>query len=149
MQQDKQQTPDAKYEIKGIALEHEIVTQPDIASRIATEYQNMALKYDRSFRHKQIAVNRSDTTWYWSFNTPYKSPKGILVLFEEEQSYVRDTRKFYKLKIEKVSVIVEGKPSQLYAQGMRSFEQYDEMCKYLAEGDTNTNEVEKQLKLHD
>ena len=27
------------------------------------------------------------------------------------------------------SLIVEGKPNQLYAQGMRSFEQYDEICK--------------------
>ena len=29
---------------------------------------------------------------------------------------------------------MEGKPNQLYAQGMRSFEQYDETCKYFAEG---------------
>ena len=27
----------------------------------------------------------------------------------------------------KVSVILEGKPNQLYAQGMRSFEQYDKI----------------------
>ena len=33
--------------------------------------------------------------------------------------------KFYNPKIQKVSVIVEGKPNQLYAQGMRLFEQYD------------------------
>ena len=35
---------------------------------------------------------------------------------------------------------------------MRSFEQYDEICKYFAEGkqrDANANEVQKQLKLHD
>ena len=52
----------------------------------------------------------------------------------------------------KVSVIVEGKPNQLYAQGMRSFEQYDEACKYFAEGvqrDNNANEVQAQLQLHD
>ena len=30
--------------------------------------------------------------------------------------------------------MVEGKPNQLYAQGMRSFEQYDEIHKYFAEG---------------
>ena len=51
----------------------------------------------------------------------------------------------------KVSVIVEGKPNQLYAQGMRSFEQYDEACKYFAEGsqkDNNANEVQKHLQLH-
>ena len=54
---------------------------------------------------------------------PCKSLKGILALFEEGESYKRDTSKFYNPKIQKVSVIVEGKPNQLYAQGMRSFEQ--------------------------
>ena len=58
----------------------------------------------------------------WAFNTPCKSLKGILVLFEEEGSYTRDTSKFYNPKIQKVSVIVEGKPNQLCSQGMRSFE---------------------------
>ena len=57
-------------------------------------------------------------TWNWSFNTPCRSLKGILVLVEEEQSYVRDTNNFYSPKIEKVSVIIEGKPNQLYIQGM-------------------------------
>ena len=45
---------------------------------------------------------------------------------------------------------MEGKPNQLYAQGMRSFEQYDEICKYFTEGsqkDNNTNEVQKHLQL--
>ena len=40
---------------------------------------------------------------------------------------------FYNPKIEKVSVIVEGKPNQLYAQGMRLFEQYDDTHKYFVE----------------
>ena len=89
-------------------------------------------------------VNKSDTVWNWAFNTPCKSLKGILVLFEEERSYTRDMSKFYNPKIQKVSVIVEGKPNQLYAQGMRPFEQYDEICKYFAEGkqiDNDANEI--------
>ena len=39
----------------------------------------------------------------------------------------------------------------LYAQGMRSFEQYDEICKYFAEGkqrDNDANEIQKHLKLY-
>ena len=47
---------------------------------------------------------------------------------------------------------MEGKPNQLYAQGMRSFEQYDEICKYFAEGkqkDSNANEIQKHLQLYD
>ena len=47
---------------------------------------------------------------------------------------------------------MEGKPNQLYAQGMRSFEQYDEICKYFAEGkqrDNDDNEIQKHLQLYD
>ena len=50
----------------------------------------------------------------------------------------------------KVYVIIEGKPNQLFTQRMRSFEQYDEICKYFAERkQRDANEVQKQLKLHD
>ena len=112
-------SPDAKYKITYICLEYEIITQPDLARSIAYEYQSMALFYDNILRHRRIPVNKSDTTWNWSFNTPCKSLKDILVLFEEEKSYVRDTSKFYNPKIQKVFVIVEGKPNQLYAQRMR------------------------------
>ena len=112
----------------------------------------MALLYDRILRHRKIIVNKKDTVWNWAFNMPCKSLKGILVLFEEEQSYTRDTSKYYNPKIQKVSVIVEGKLNQLYAQGMRSFEQYDEICKYFTEGkqrDNDANEIQKHLQLYD
>ena len=98
--------PDAKYKITDISLECEIVTQPNLARSIRSEYQHIALLYDRTLRHRQISVNKSDTMWNWSFNTPCKSLKGILVLFEEEKSYTRDTSKFYNPKIQKVSVTV-------------------------------------------
>ena len=44
---------------------------------------------------------------------------------------------------------MEGKPNQLYAQGMRSFEQYDKTSKYFAEGMQRDNNVQKQLELYD
>ena len=43
---------------------------------------------------------------------------------------------------------MEGKPNQLYAQGMWSFEQYDEAHKYFAEGRL-ANEGQAQLQLYD
>ena len=98
--------PNAKYKITEISLEYEIVTQPDLARSTRSEYQHMTLLYDRILRHRKIIVNKSDTVWNWAFNTPCKSLKGILVLFEEEKSYTQDTRKFYNPKIQKVSVIV-------------------------------------------
>ena len=135
--------PDVKYKITDISLEYEIPTQPDLVRYIRSEYQHMALLYDRILRHRKIIVNKLDTVWNWGFNMPCKSLKGILVLFEEDGD-TRDTSKFYNPKIQKVSVIVEGKPNQLYAQGMRLFEQYDEICKYFAEEkqrDNDANEI--------
>ena len=47
---------------------------------------------------------------------------------------------------------MEGKPNQLYTQGMRSFEQYDEICKYFTEGkqrDNDANEIQKHSQLYD
>ena len=47
---------------------------------------------------------------------------------------------------------MEGKPNQLYAQGMRSFEQYDKICEYFAEEkqrDNDANEIQKHLQLYD
>ena len=108
----------------------------------------MVLLYERGIQHSQIPVNKSDIKWNWSFNYACKSLKGILVLFEEEKPCIRDTSKFYNPKIEKVSVTIEGKPNQLYSQGMRSFEQYDEAGKYFAEGRL-ANEVQAELQLYD
>ena len=68
--------PDAKYKITDISLEYEIVTQPHLARSIRSEYQQMALLYDRILRHRKIIVNKSDTMWNWAFNTPCKSLKG-------------------------------------------------------------------------
>ena len=116
------------------------------------ECQSMALPYNRVLRDRQIPVNKSDMTWNWSFSMPCRSLKGILALFEAEQSYTRDMSSFYNPRVQKVFVIIESKPNQLYPQGMQLFEQYDEICKYLAKGkqkDNNTNEVQKHLQLHD
>ena len=65
-------SPGAKYKITDISLEYEIVTQPELTRSVKDEYQSMVLLYDRILRHKQIPVNKSDTVWNWSFNTPCK-----------------------------------------------------------------------------
>ena len=92
-------SPDAMYKITDISLEYEIVTQPNLAKSIRSEYQHMALLYDRILRHRKIIVHKSDTLWNWAFNTPCKPLKGILVLFEEEKTFARDTSKYYNPKI--------------------------------------------------
>ena len=53
--------PDAKYKITDISLQYEIATQPDLVRSIRSEYEHMALLYDRILRHRKIIVNKSDT----------------------------------------------------------------------------------------
>ena len=120
--------PDANYEISNISLEYEIVTQPSLANRVRSQYMEMALLYSRVLRHRRIMVDKSDTTWNWNFNTPMKSLKGILVIFEEESDYKRDTSKFYNPKINKVTIIVEGKPNQLFQEEESNRVKYMEMA---------------------
>ena len=46
---------------------------------------------------------------------------------------------------------MEGKPNQLHTQGMRLFDQCNEICKYFAEGkqrDNDANEIQKHLQLY-
>ena len=89
--------PDAKCKITDISLEYEIVTQPDLVRSIRSEYQHMALLYDRILRHRKIIVNKSDTVWNWAFHNLCKSLKGILVLFEEE-SHMHETRASFTIQ---------------------------------------------------
>ena len=85
---------DGTYKITDISLEYDIVTQPELAHSVRSEYDKMVLLYDTVIQHNQIPVNKSDTKWNWSFNETCKSLKGILVLFEEEKPFSRDTSKF-------------------------------------------------------
>lgn len=41
----------------------------------------------------------------------------VLILFEDEDGYNRDSEKFYNSKIIKVSVTVEGHPNQFFRSG--------------------------------
>ena len=48
---------DAKYKVTDISLQYEIATQPDLARSIRSEYQHMALLYDRTLRYRKIIDN--------------------------------------------------------------------------------------------
>ena len=68
------------------------------------------------------------------------------------QPYLRVSEAFYNPKIEKVEVTIEGVPNQLYAQGMRAYQQWDEARKFFAAGSKRHPEVgmvSKDLALAD
>ena len=74
--------PVVKYKIRDISLEYGITTQPDLTRSIRSEISIWPCCM-KEFSDRKIIVNKKDTVWNWAFNTPCKSLKDILVLFEE------------------------------------------------------------------
>jgi hypothetical protein len=126
----------ASYKVENISLEFDMVTQPDLARIIGTQYAGrLAILYDRVLRHRKITKDKADTLWNINLNTPARSMQGILMLFEDPAAvFARNTEAFYNPGITKVEVTIEGVPNQLYSQGMRSYQQWDEAIKHFAAG---------------
>ena len=66
------------------------------------------------------------------------------MLFENvavHQPFARNTEAFYNPQIMKVEVTIEGITNQLYSQGMRAYQMWDEEKKYFAPGSKRHPEV--------
>ena len=75
--------------------------------------------------------------------------KGILMLLEdgvEQQPFARDTEAFYNPKITKVEVTLEWIPNQLFSQGVRVYQMWDEAKKFFAAGSKRHPEVAEVAK---
>ena len=142
---------DASYTIKNICLEFDTVSDTELARQIGQQTNGkMAILYDRILRHRKITKNKSDTLWNINLNVPARSMKGILMLFEDPER--TNTDHFYNPKITKVEMTIEGVPNQLYSQGMKAYQQWDEINKFFAltsKRDKETDKFAKDLKFSD
>ena len=136
---------DTSYSIENISLEYDMVTLPELARMISNQYKGrLAILYDRVLRHRKISKDKSDTLWNINLNVPARSMKGILMLFEDaaaRQPFARNTEAFYNPKITKVEVTIEGVPNQLFSQGMRAYQMWDEAKKLFASGNKRHPDV--------
>ena len=69
----------------------------------------------------------------------------ILILFEDLDR--TSTEEFYNPKITKVEMTIEGVPNQLYSQGMRQYQQSDEINKYFELTSKRDKETDKVAKV--
>ena len=141
----------SSYVISNICLEFDMVTDSELARQIRQQFSGrMAILYDRILRHRKITKKKSDTLWNINLNVPARSMKGILMLFEDPNR--KSTEDFVNPKITKVEMTIEGVPNQLYSQGMRQYQQWDEINKYFAltsKRDKETDKVAKDLYFSD
>ena len=127
---------DASHHIGGIYLEYDMVTLPELARIIDTQYKGrLAILYDRVLRHWMVTMDKSNTLWNINLNVHARSMKGILMLFENvaaQKPFTRNTEAFYNPQIMKVEVTIEGIPNQPCRQGMRAYQMWDEAKKSFA-----------------
>ena len=142
---------DSSYVISNICLEFDMVTDSELARQIRQQFSGrMAILYDRILRHRKITKKKSDSLWNINLNVPARSMKGILMLFEDPDR--TSTEDFVNPTITKVEMTIEGVPNQLYSQGMRQYQQWDEINKYFAltsKCDKETDKVAKDLYFSD
>ena len=146
----------ASYHIGGISLEYDMVTLPELARMIDNQYKGRpVILYDRVLRHRKMTMDKSNTLSNINLNVPARSMNGILMLFENvaaQQPFARNTEAFYNPQITKVEVTIEGISNQLYSQGMRAYQMWDEAKKYFAPGSKrhpDVGTVAKDLALAD
>ena len=70
--------------------------------------------------------------------------KGILMLFEDPSK--TNTETYYNPKITKVEMTIEGIPNQLFSQGMRAYQQWDEINRYFALTSKREKVIDKVAK---
>ena len=139
---------DASYGIENISLEFDMVTQPDLARMIASQYRGrLAILYDCVLRYRKFSKDKTDTLWNFNLNVSARSMKGILILFEDaQQHFACNTEAFYNPQILKVEVTIEGVPNQLHSQGMRAYQIWDEPIKFFAPGSKRHPDVAMAAK---
>ena len=85
--------------------------------------------YDRVLRHRKMTMDKFNTLRNINLNMPARSMRGILMYVENvaaQQPFARNTEAFYNPQITKVAVTIDGIPNQLYSQGMRAYQMWDE-----------------------
>ena len=66
------------------------------------------------------------------------------------KSDAKSSAKFYNPKIDKISITIEGVPNQLYAQGMRRYQHWEEIQRYFGDSREKCGMgVSKALNLSD
>jgi len=137
---------EATYSMHGISLEFEMVTNKHVADSIRRKLQGKThFLFERVLNYQSVDLNKSDTTWNININQSVKSLKGVLLLFKEAGA---NPGVFYNPKITNTTVTIEGKPNQLYSQGLKPYQHWEEIKKFFGDSGSEFGvNVTKDLSL--
>ena len=120
------------YKLENICMEYETVTDKTIASQLTANYNSgFSFFYDYVDLSKTVNVLANDTLINENMNFPRRSIKGILLLFVSNYADgKRDSEKFENPEITNVKVTIEGVANKVFAEGMRTMDQWKEAQRF-------------------
>ena len=137
------------YKISNIELEFEKIVDPSLARSVRQMYGGDHVYYFNDvMMHRKTTIKKSDGAANYQLNTTGHSVTGALFLFKDVAE--KDPEKFYNPRIRKVDVTIEGVPNELFSQGMRPHQQYEETSKFFMAGPNRnrlTEAIAKDLHL--
>ena len=149
----------ASYTLKNLTLEYDVVNHEALSNEIRQKYMgSYPVHFTDIQRYKREQLDLTSPVWTIHLNLPRRSTNAAVLLFVNtgnDGNYTRDPEIFVNPNIQKVDVTIEGVPNQLYAQGMRSYQQWDEAHKVFGSGGfamgggrrPETNAVAKDLNM--
>ena len=130
----------ATYNLSDISLEYDVIIDEDYAKEVCAQYNYMSIPYTRITNALSTIKPKNHKKWEFDICQPSHSLQGILVLFKERGlDFNHKTEKYYNPTIEKVSIMIDGSPHQLYRGGLLSRDTFPEIKKYY-KGDVNLGE---------
>lgn len=114
----------------NIELENEVIHSRDLADKALSNYKNgKRFMYENVTQNKTISITRgTDSIINETINVPRRSMKGLLLFYEPYKEGARDSEKTFNPDIiTQVKVIVNGIPKNVYSQGMKTREMWEEV----------------------
>ena len=134
---------DYGYTFTDIRTEWDQITDSDIARSMAMQYQMFALPFKRLVQHQFRVVKKSEPVINLNVNAPSKSLSHVLILAidsgKDRKPFERK-EVFKNLDVTKVNITIEGKPNQLYAQGLSKENTWSEITKLFKENGVSMGE---------
>lgn len=138
-------TASMNYKLENICFEYDTVTHKGLANMLTNKYNSgFSIFYDWVDHFKTVNVTANETLINENINFPRMSIKGLLLLFISDYTDgARDSEKFENPNITKVQITIEGVANQVFPEGMRMLDQWEEIKKHFL-----TEDLKKTYDCH-
>lgn len=144
----------ATYSVDNIELQFTKIISSQLSSQVKSAFSSsFSLLYDRVHHMKTFPVKSNDQIWNWTFATPVRSLRGILLIGKKDTSITPFNYKvddYWNMDIERINITIEGVNNILYDKGVRQSDIFNEATLFWSgayKQPADVDRMTKELKL--